>query len=151
LLAFRPMRAILVSMDFFALPVIDLKLLFVFLILAYEQRSVLLFNVTHHPTADWAAQQLRLASQRTPLGCTEFRSEEISGGYRSPKAKFPPQLASKFTTQSQVYPGSARTRSLDILLSYCEIGGYLERETGFEPATSTLARLHSTTELFPLP
>jgi hypothetical protein len=26
----------------------------------------------------------------------------------------------------------------------------LERETGFEPATSTLARLHSTTELFPL-
>ena len=27
--------------------------------------------------------------------------------------------------------------------------GNLERETGFEPATSTLARLHSTTELFP--
>src|SRR5262245_45399671 len=26
----------------------------------------------------------------------------------------------------------------------------LERETGFEPATSTLARSHSTTELFPL-
>src|SRR5688572_14377283 len=28
--------------------------------------------------------------------------------------------------------------------------GKLERETGFEPATSTLARSHSTTELFPL-
>ena len=28
--------------------------------------------------------------------------------------------------------------------------GRMERETGFEPATSTLARLHSTTELFPL-
>jgi hypothetical protein len=28
--------------------------------------------------------------------------------------------------------------------------GKLERETGFEPATSTLARLHSTAELFPL-
>ena len=27
--------------------------------------------------------------------------------------------------------------------------GKLERETGFEPATSTLARSHSTTELFP--
>ena len=27
---------------------------------------------------------------------------------------------------------------------------YLERETRFELATSTLARLHSTTELFPL-
>ena len=29
-------------------------------------------------------------------------------------------------------------------------GGGVERETGFEPATSTLARLHSTTELLPL-
>src|SRR5215469_5609685 len=28
--------------------------------------------------------------------------------------------------------------------------GFLERETGFEPATSTLARSHSTTELLPL-
>ena len=27
---------------------------------------------------------------------------------------------------------------------------WVERETGFEPATSTLARSHSTTELFPL-
>lgn|GEM_PF-2706113 len=27
---------------------------------------------------------------------------------------------------------------------------YMERETGVEPATSTLARSHSTTELFPL-
>jgi hypothetical protein len=31
-----------------------------------------------------------------------------------------------------------------------EIAGFcMERETGFEPATSTLARSHSTTELFP--
>ena len=30
------------------------------------------------------------------------------------------------------------------------INRLLERETGFEPATSTLARLHSTTELLPL-
>ncbi len=29
------------------------------------------------------------------------------------------------------------------------LAGLMERETGFEPATSTLARLHSTTELFP--
>src|SRR5579862_957597 len=30
------------------------------------------------------------------------------------------------------------------------VSNLLERETGFEPATSTLARSHSTTELFPL-
>ena len=29
------------------------------------------------------------------------------------------------------------------------MGEKMERETGFEPATSTLARSHSTTELFP--
>ena len=32
---------------------------------------------------------------------------------------------------------------------FCERTNQLERETGFEPATSTLARLHSTTELLP--
>ncbi len=36
--------------------------------------------------------------------------------------------------------GAAKGRDVSIL----------ERETGFEPATSTLARSHSTTELFPL-
>ncbi len=30
-----------------------------------------------------------------------------------------------------------------------DLRGELERETGFEPATSTLARSHSTAELFP--
>ena len=34
--------------------------------------------------------------------------------------------------------------------SPCFQGLSVERETGFEPATSTLARLHSTTELLPL-
>jgi hypothetical protein len=32
----------------------------------------------------------------------------------------------------------------------CRLKKKMERETGFEPATSTLARSHSTTELFPL-
>ena len=35
-------------------------------------------------------------------------------------------------------------------LGYVATSVLLERETGFEPATSTLARLHSTTELLPL-
>jgi hypothetical protein len=37
-----------------------------------------------------------------------------------------------------------QSECLDLILAK------LERETGFEPATSTLARSHSTTELFPL-
>jgi len=32
--------------------------LFVFVVLAHERRRVLHFNVTHHPTAEWTAQQI---------------------------------------------------------------------------------------------
>ena len=38
----------------------------------------------------------------------------------------------------------------DLCLSHLAMPPFKERETGFEPATSTLARLHSTAELFPL-
>jgi hypothetical protein len=45
-------------------------------------------------------------------------------------------------------------RSISVLQTDALPLGYaakkMERETGFEPATSTLARSHSTTELFPL-
>ncbi len=36
-----------------------------------------------------------------------------------------------------------------VLSAKAERTEFLERETGFEPATSTLARLHSTAELLP--
>jgi putative transposase len=48
----------LVSVDFFVVPTIDFKLLFVFLVLAHERRRVLHFHVTEHPTAEWTATQL---------------------------------------------------------------------------------------------
>src|SRR5205085_672688 len=41
-------------------------------------------------------------------------------------------------------------RPLPYHLAAAPLRKLLERETGFEPATSTLARSHSTTELFPL-
>jgi transposase InsO family protein len=33
----------------------------VFLVLAHERRRIVHFNVTHHPTAEWTAQQFREA------------------------------------------------------------------------------------------
>jgi hypothetical protein len=48
-----------------------------------------------------------------------------------------------------IVDGAAR-RSATIKLKRRFSDGNLERETGFEPATSTLARSHSTTELLPL-
>jgi transposase InsO family protein len=48
----------LVSIDFFSVPTAHLRVLFVLVVLAHHRRRVLQFNVTEHPTAAWAAQQI---------------------------------------------------------------------------------------------
>jgi putative transposase len=48
----------LVSIHFFTVPTLQLRVLFVFVVLAHERRRVLHFNVTDHPTAEWTAQQV---------------------------------------------------------------------------------------------
>jgi transposase InsO family protein len=48
----------LVSTDFFIVPTINFRVLFVFLVLAHQRRRLLHFNVTAHPTAEWTAQQI---------------------------------------------------------------------------------------------
>ncbi len=45
-------------MDFFAVPTVMFKVLFVFVVLAHERRRVVHINVTDAPTAQWTAQQL---------------------------------------------------------------------------------------------
>ena len=51
----------LVSIDFFTVPTLRFKVLYVFLVLAHDRRRILHFNVTAHPTAEWTGQQLREA------------------------------------------------------------------------------------------
>jgi putative transposase len=48
----------LVALDFFVVPTVRHKVLFVLVILAYHRRRVVHFNVTEHPTAQWTAQQV---------------------------------------------------------------------------------------------
>jgi len=48
----------LVSVDFLVVPTVSFRILFVFLVLAHDRRRVLHFNVTVHPTAEWAATQI---------------------------------------------------------------------------------------------
>jgi putative transposase len=48
----------LVSIDFFTVPSVRLRVLFVLVVLAHHRRRVIHFNVTEHPTAAWTAQQL---------------------------------------------------------------------------------------------
>ena len=51
----------LVSVDCFTVPTIRFQVLHVFLVLAHDRRRIVHFNVTAHPTAEWAGQQLREA------------------------------------------------------------------------------------------
>ncbi len=48
----------LVSVDFFTVPTATFRILYVLVILHHERREIVHFNVTEHPTAQWAAQQL---------------------------------------------------------------------------------------------
>jgi putative transposase len=48
----------LVAIDFFVVPTVQFKVLFVFLVLAHDRRRIVHFNVTEHPTAQWTAQQI---------------------------------------------------------------------------------------------
>ena len=49
-----PLQAI----DFFVVPTVKFRVLFVFIVLAHGRRRILHFNVTEHPMAQWTAQQL---------------------------------------------------------------------------------------------
>ena len=43
-------------MDFFTVPTVNLRVFFVFIVLAHDRRRVIHFNVTGQPTAAWTAQ-----------------------------------------------------------------------------------------------
>ena len=46
------------AIDFFTVPTITFRVLYVFLVLRHERRRVVHFNVAAHPTAPWTAQQI---------------------------------------------------------------------------------------------
>jgi putative transposase len=48
----------LVALDFFVVPTVTFRVLFVLVILAHERRRIVHFNITEHPTAEWTAQQV---------------------------------------------------------------------------------------------
>ena len=48
----------LVSTDFFVVPTVAFRVLYVFVVVAHDRRRIVHFNVTAHPTSEWTAQQL---------------------------------------------------------------------------------------------
>ena len=48
----------IVALDFFPVPTVTFRVLFVLIILAHERRRIVHVHVTEHPTAPWTAQQV---------------------------------------------------------------------------------------------
>jgi hypothetical protein len=46
------------GIDFFTVPTVTFRILYVFIVLSHDRRQVVHFNVTEHPAGQWAAQQL---------------------------------------------------------------------------------------------
>ena len=92
----------MVSIDFFTVPTITMKVLFVFLVLEHRRRQVLHFNVTEHPSAAWTSQQIveafanqnppqyllrdrdRIYGQEVRLRISSLQMEEVLTAPRSP-------------------------------------------------------------------
>ena len=48
----------MVSIDFFTVPTVTVRVLFVFVVLSHYRRRVVYSNVIEHPTARWTGQQI---------------------------------------------------------------------------------------------
>jgi len=51
----------IISLDFFTVPTITFRLLYVLVFPSHDRRKIIHFNVTDHPTSEWTTQQLRNA------------------------------------------------------------------------------------------
>jgi putative transposase len=91
------------AIDFFTVPTLVFKVLYVFVVISHDRREIKHIAVTTHPTAAWTLQQIREA---TPFGeqpeylihdndpvfrsvdfqlfLTAIRIESVRTGYRSP-------------------------------------------------------------------
>ncbi len=57
----RNHREAITAMDFFVVPTVSFRLLYVWFVIDHGRRRIIHFNVTTNPTAQWVSQQLREA------------------------------------------------------------------------------------------
>ena len=96
--------ASLVSMDFFTVPTLTGRVLFVLVLLTHHRRRIVHLAVTEHPTAAWTAQQIIEAFPTTPRhgGCcgiampsTGTHSAAVSPAWASRRSSPVPQVLGK--------------------------------------------------------
>jgi putative transposase len=54
----RKHRDGIAAMDFFVVPTVTFRLLYVWFVIDHDRRRIIHVNVTHHPTSKWVVQQL---------------------------------------------------------------------------------------------
>jgi putative transposase len=69
----------LVAIDFFTVPTVHFRVLFVLVVPAHHRRRVVHFNVTEHPTAQWTAQQIVDAFPDESAAAYLLRDDKIYG------------------------------------------------------------------------
>jgi hypothetical protein len=99
----------MVSIDFFTVPTITFKVLFVFIVLEHSRREVLHFNVTDHPMAAWTSQQIveAFAEHETPRYLVRDRDGVYGNDVRSRIAS----LQIEEVSQRPATPGRIHTPS----------------------------------------
>ena len=76
------------SVDLFQVPTARFQVLYVLVVIKHESRQVMHFNVTRHPTARWAAQQIVEACQWDSLPKYLLRDRDgIYGDYFQSRVK----------------------------------------------------------------
>jgi putative transposase len=69
------------SVDFFTVPTVTFRILYVFMVIEHVGRRIVHFNVAAHPTAPWAAQQMTEAFPfDSALGFLIRDNDAIYGG-----------------------------------------------------------------------
>jgi hypothetical protein len=109
--------------DFFTVPTVTFRKLFVFVVMHHESRRILHVNVTAHPTAEWTAQQLveALGDKASPEATHLIRSRDRNYGrvFRRKAAALDLQdvvtricCACCGSTWTTTTPGDATSRSM---------------------------------------
>ena len=97
----RNHAAQIVSVDFFTVPTVTFRLLFVFVVLAHDRRRIRHFAITEAPSADWTAQQVVEAFAFAPASNYLLRDRDGIYG-----AAFRDRVAGLGTTEKLIAPRS---------------------------------------------
>ena len=135
----------LIAADFFVVPTVTYRLLFVLVFLAHDRRRVVHVAVTDHPTAAWTVQQLREAFpwDEAPRYLIRDRDHAFDGVHASAKMGIREVLTAPRSPWQNAYVerfiGSARRECLDhvIVLTAAGLRAVLNEYVAYYSRTRT--------------